>query len=271
MASPFGRYVTFAAVFLVAPLSLCNPAVAQTQTASHPSFAVTSVKPYIGDPRPFSVSFDGGRAEFGGITIADMLRFCYILTTDEQIVNLPDWAKKDRWDIKATEEEDISHELETGPLDQRIVLMRHLTLELLHDRFGLRESKTTRVLPAYELTVAKAGAKVTPAGPVITGFHGLDGPDGHIVANGAPMSLLVMRMSVMPEVQGHPVVDHTGMLGEYNWKLNWTPELTALSANTSDLPSLFEALQQQLGLRLVATKTAVPAIQVDSISKPSPD
>lgn len=271
MASPSGCSTTFAALSLMGLMSWCAVVPAQAQRQSHPSFAVTSVKPYVGDPEPFKVSFDGGRAELGRITVADMLRFCYNLTTDEQIVGLPEWARKDRWDIKATEEEDISHDLETGPLDQRIALMHHLTLELLHDRFTLRESKTTRVLPAYELTVAKTGAKVTPAGPVITGFHGLDGPDGHIVANGAPMSLLVMRMSVMSEVQGHPIVDHTGMSGEYNWKLNWVPELSALSANTSDLPSLFEALQQQLGLRLVATKTAVPAIQVDNITKPSPD
>lgn len=267
MASLLGRSITFAAVSLLGLMSWG----AHAQNASHPSFAVTSVKPYVADPKPFSVRFDGGRAELGRITVADMLRFCYDLTTDEQIVNLPDWAKKDRWDIQATEEEDISHELETGPLDQRIALMRQLTLELLHERFGLRESKTTRVLSAYELTVSKAGAKVTPAGPVIEGFHGLDGGNGHITANGAPMSLLVMRMSAMPEVQGHPIVDHTGMSGEYNWKLNWTPELSALSANVSDLPSLFEALQQQLGLRLVPTKTAVPAIQVDNITKPSPD
>ncbi|MEZ2347577.1 TIGR03435 family protein [Terriglobus sp. RCC_193] len=92
-----------------------------------------------------------------------------------------------------------------------------------------------------------------------------------MIANGAPMSLLVMRLSVMPEVQGHPIVDHTGMTGEYNWKLDWAPELSAPAADASDLPSLLEALQQQLGLRLVATKTAVPAIQVDSIIRPSRD
>lgn len=247
------------------------PGTVSAQQTTHPSFAVTSVKPYAGDPGHFSINFDGGRAEMGRITVADMLRFCYGLTTDDQIVNLPDWARNSRWDIKATEEEEISKKLETGPLDQRIALMHSLILELLHDRFSLHESQTTRVLPAYELTVAKSGAKVTPAGPVIQGFHGLDGANGHVTANGAPMSLLVMRMSVMPEVQGHPIVDHTGMKGEYIWKLNWTPELTAATTESSDLPGLFEALQQQLGLRLVPAKTAVPAIQIDSISKPSPD
>jgi len=53
--------------------------------------------------------------------------------------------------------------------------------------------------------------------------------------------------------------------------LNWTPELSAPTAEASDLPSLFEALKQQLGLQLVPAKTAVPAIQIDSITKPSPD
>ncbi|MEK6396536.1 MAG: TIGR03435 family protein [Terriglobus sp.] len=248
-----------------------TPSIVSAQQSAHPSFAVTSVKPYAGDPGHFRVSFDGGRAEMERITVNDMLRFCYDLTADEQIVNLPDWAKNDRWDIKATEEEDISGKLENGPLDQRIALMHSLMLELLHDRFALRETKTTRVLPAYALTVVKSGAKVMPADAVIKGFHGLNGPNGNITANGASMALLVMRMSGMSEVQGHPIVDHTGLKGEFSWKLNWTPELAAPAAEGGDLPGLFEALKQQLGLQLVSTKTAVPAIQIDSISKPSPD
>jgi len=257
---------------LLALLLLCGvPNAISAQQPAHPSFAVTSVKPYTGDPAGFGINFDGGRAELTRITVADMIRHCYGMTTNDQIVNLPDWAKNDRWDIKATEEEDISSRLEHGTLNERIALMNSLILELLHDRFGLHESKTTRVLPAYELTVAKSGLKAMPADAVIKGFHGLDGPNGHVTANGAPMSLLVMRMSVLPEVQGHPIVDHTGLTGEFSWKLNWTPELSAPSPDASDLPGLFEALKQQLGLQLVPAKTAVPAIQIDGISKPSPD
>jgi uncharacterized protein (TIGR03435 family) len=271
MPSPL-RLTSAACKGLLALLLLSTAAVTvSAQKPAHPSFAVTSVKPYVGDPKPFSVSFDGGRAEMGRITVADMLRFCYGLTTDDQIVHLPDWAKNDRWDIKATEEEDISNKLEHSPLDQRIALMHSLILELLHDRFSLHESQTTRVLPAYELTVAKSGLKAKPADAVIKGFHGLDGGNGHVTANGAPMSLLVMRMSVMPEVQGHPIVDHTGLKGEFSWKLNWTPELAAPNAEASDLPGLFEALKQQLGLQLVPARTAVPAVQIDSISRPTSD
>lgn len=271
MPSPFGLISAPCKGLLALLLLAAAPGAVSAQQTARPSFAVTSVKPFVGDPLPFIIGFDGGRAELGRITVADMLRDCYGLTTNDQLVNLPDWAKNDRWDIKATEEEDISTRLEHGPLDQRIALMHSLILELLHDRFALRESKTTRVLPAYELTVAKSGAKVAPADAVIKGFHGLDGPNGHITANGASMSLLVMRMSVMPEVQGHPIVDHTGLTGEFSWKLNWTPELSAPNPDTSDLPGLFEALKQQLGLQLVPAKTAVPAIQVEAISKPSPD
>ncbi|HEY9137048.1 MAG TPA: TIGR03435 family protein [Terriglobus sp.] len=191
MPSPLGLTCASCKGLLALLLLGASPIAISAQQSTHPSFAVTSVKPYVGDPAGFGVSFDGGRAELTRITVADMLRFCYGLTTNDQIVGLPDWAKNNRWDIKATEEEDISHQLETGPLDQRIALMHSLILELLHDRFSLRESKTTRVLPAYELTVAKSGAKVTSAGPVIKGFYGLDGPNGHIIANGASMALLV--------------------------------------------------------------------------------
>lgn len=270
MPSPFGL-TSAACNGLLALLLLCAvPSAISAQQPSHPSFAVTSVKPYVGEAPAYGVSFDGGHAELTRITVADMIRHCYGLTTNDQIVNLPDWARNDRWDIKATEEEDISKQLENGPIDQRMALMSQLILELMHDRFALRESKTTRVLPAYELTVAKSGLKAKPA-DAVQGFHGLDGGNGHITANGASMTLLVMRMGFMPEVQGHPIVDHTGLTGEFSWKLNWTPELTAPNPDASDLPGLFEALKQQLGLQLVPAKTAVPAIQIDSIRKPLPD
>jgi uncharacterized protein (TIGR03435 family) len=271
MPSPLGPIRTSCKGLLALLFLSAAPITVSAQQASHPSFAVTSVKPEAGDPKSFMMSFDGGRAELGSITVADMLRHCYGLTTNDQIINLPDWAKHERWHINATEEEDISSKLENGPLDQRMALMSALILELLHDRFNLRESKTTRVLPAYELTVVKSGSKIAPADPTSKGFRGLDGGNGHITSNGASIALLVMRMSVMPEVEGHPIVDHTGLKGEFSWKLNWTPELSAPTAEASDLPSLFEALKQQLGLQLVAAKTAVPAIQIDSITKPSPD
>ncbi len=271
MPSPFGLTSATCKGLLALLLLSAAPITVSAQQMVHPSFAVTSVKPYVGESPAYGLNFDGGHADLTRITVADMIRHCYGLTTNDQIVNLPDWAKNDRWDIKATEEEDISNQLEHGPLDQRLALMNSLILELLHDRFGLRESKTTRVLPAYELTVVKSGLKAKPVDAVIQGFHGLDGSNGHITANGASMALLVMRIAFMPEVQGHPIVDHTGLKGEFSWKLNWTPELSAPTAEASDLPSLFEALQQQLGLRLVPAKTAVPAIQIDSISQPSPD
>lgn len=238
---------------------------------SSPTFAVTSVKPATGDPGPFGITFDGGHAKLWNITVADMLRDAFGLTTNDQLPGMPDWAAKERWDINATEDESVAQELERGSLDARIALMHHLILDLLHDRFALKETNTTRVLPAYELAVAKGGAKVRPAGPADGKFRGLTGGNGNITATGAPMSLLRMRLSVMPEVQGHPIVDHTGMTGEYAWTLRWTPELSAPNPEATDVPGLFEAMQQQLGMKLVPTKTAVPAVQIDSISRPQPD
>lgn len=240
--------------------------------AQSPSFSVTSVKPFHGDPGPFGITFDGGRAHLWNITAADMLRDAFGLTTNDQLPGLPDWAKNDRWDINATEDEAIAKRLNSGPLDDRIALMHQLILDLLHDRFALKETKTTRVLSAYALTVAKGGAKITPAAPNDgKGFRGLQGGNGHVTANGAPMKLLVMRMSVLPEVQGHPIVDQTGLTGEYAWSLTWTPELSAPNPDASDAPGLFEAMQQQLGLKLAPVKTAVPAVQIDSISRPAAD
>ena len=246
-------------------IALCAAAHAQL-----PSFAVTSVKPSTGDPQPFGITFEGGRARLWSITAADMLRNSYGLTTNDQLPNLPDWAKNERWDINATVDESVAKRLNSGPMGPRIELMHSLILELLHDRFALHETTTTRVLAAYALTVAKSGPKMKPSAPP-SSFHGFEGGNGTIIARDAPMSALRMRMSVMPEVQGHPIVDETGMTGNFDWTLKWTPELSAPNPEATDTPGLFEAMQQQLGLKLVPTKAAVPAVQIDSISKPSPD
>lgn len=252
---------------LAALLWLSVPASAQAS----PSFAVTSVKPSSGDPQPSGITFEGGRARLWSITAADMLRDAYGLTTNDQLPGLPDWAAKERWDIIATVDESVANGLTTGPMSARIERTHHLVLDLLHDRFALKETETTRVLPAYELIVSKGGSKIKPSADPAKAFTGFRGGNNKVIAEDAPIGVLVDRLSVMPEVQGHPIVDHTGLTGKYDWTLTWTPELSAPNPEATDAPGLFEAMQQQLGLRLAPTKAAVPAVQIDSISRPQPD
>ena len=176
---------------------------------------------------------------------------------------------------------------------------------LLEDRFQLKIHKETRELPIYELSIAKGGSKMKlsedqtpfkppergappppplqPGGPMPRGSMRMG--RGNMEAVGMDESRIVLQIS---NIVGRTVVDKTGLKGLYDVKLQWTPDPPA-GGNApggpsgpggpggpeagppidSNGPSIFTAIQEQLGLKLDATKGPVDVIVVDSVQKPS--
>ena len=83
------------------------------------------------------------------------------------------------------------------------------------------------------------------------------------------METLVTVLCMQPEVGGRMVLDKTGLAGDYDFKLKWTPDVSANQSGTSPGPSLFTALQEELGLRLDSAKAPVDRIVIDQVSPPS--
>jgi uncharacterized protein (TIGR03435 family) len=164
---------------------------------------------------------------------------------------------------------------------------------LLADRFKLKVSHQTKELPVYALVVAKGGPKLTetqvpPPTPDGTaapnrGFRGIRmGGPGQLTGTNIDMGLLADLLSGQREL-GRLVIDQTGLKGNYDWTLKWTPDRSdpmfkapdggqpsgdALPADSSG-PSLFTALEEQLGLKLEARKGPVETLVIDSIEKSS--
>jgi uncharacterized protein (TIGR03435 family) len=149
---------------------------------------------------------------------------------------------------------------------------------LLADRFKLKVSHETKLLPVYLLVLAKNGPKFAEdnSHPEI-GAVGLNGP-GNISATSAAFSVFSSVLSKMPELQGRLVLDQTGLHGNYTFTLHWTAEnLAATGAQPHDSapapdasgPSLFTALQEQLGLKLETSKSLQDSVVIDSIEQPS--
>jgi uncharacterized protein (TIGR03435 family) len=116
---------------------------------------------------------------------------------------------------------------------------------LLADRFRLQLHHEMRTVPGYTLAVAKGGIKATPADH---GRHSAgNGGRGFIDSMASQLSALTIRLSAL---LGRPVVDMTGDNRKFDFHLKWTPDDTQTGADsaTSDSPSLFTALQEQLGL-----------------------
>jgi uncharacterized protein (TIGR03435 family) len=165
----------------------------------------------------------------------------------------PNWLSDACYDIDAKVEGDAQLSLEQ---------MRPLLQSLLKDRFHLAAHNETRIQSGYALVVAKDGPKLIPSKDGGQP-HVYTLPDGVDVRHGGVSSLASALSS--PGAAGGPVIDKTGIQGDYDIKLHYA----ALNSQNSNLPDLFTAIQEQIGLKLVSQKVPVDFLVIDRIEKPS--
>ncbi len=152
---------------------------------------------------------------------------------------------------------------------QDATAIRTLLRGLLADRFHLRTHMETRQLPIYALVRLSSalGTHVRPSD--CTGFDGIDRGPGALRAGCVTMR--VLADSLAGEV-GRAVLDRTGITGHFDAELQWTPDQAAADVGTlPNAPSIFTAVQEQLGLKLESTKGPVEVLVIDHIEKPMPD
>jgi uncharacterized protein (TIGR03435 family) len=209
-----------------------------------------------------------------------VIQFAY--RGNQDFIGGPDWIDTDRWDIEARAAEGAVPR-RSGPLDitkpDAIALM---VQSLLEDRFKFTSHQETRELPLYNLTVAKGGAKVklsedqTPPAAVVAAGNGARSAAApgdirlgrsSIEANAQSLELLAAALGALHA--DRPVVDQTGLKGLYDIRLQWTPDAAlAVPVASGQGPSLLAALEEQLGLRLVSGKGALPVLVIDSVQRP---
>jgi len=189
----------------------------------------------------------------------------------KQIAGAPDWIEKDRYDIDATPEQEG-----TPSADQVRVMIR----KLLAERFGLKFHHDQRELSAFVLTVGKDGSKLKAAQPN-GNLHGIGvqpaASGAMMFANNSPIAAFTSFLQSM--VFDRPVVDQTGLTGRYDVTVTFTPDdslfrghppaFTKPADGVEPAPNLFDAIQQQLGLKLTAEKAKVDVLAIDHVEKPS--
>jgi uncharacterized protein (TIGR03435 family) len=254
----------------------------QENDAALPSFEVTSIKldksriP-LGGAHLFGGTFNATITARGLIAMAYGRNFSPL--SIDQLSGGPDWTKSEAFDIDAKVEDSL---VEGGwkniPFDRKWGQVRLMAQSLLADRFKLQVHHEAKELPVYVLVLAKNGPKFTEnnSHPELGGISAR-GP-GKLDAASSPMSILTSILSFQPEIGGRTVVDKTGLQGNYTFTLQWTPENLAANGGQSapgatslgsSGPSLFEALQDQLGLKLELTKAPVDTVVIDYIEQPS--
>jgi uncharacterized protein (TIGR03435 family) len=250
--------------FLLAALSL--PSLLAQESVAPLKFEVVSVKPVTLPPgRFFFRSGDAGPRVSGDSYTANPTTLEWLLmdaynVKDYQIAGLPKWAtgaNADHFNVAAKAERQPT-------LEQ----LRQMLQSLLAERFHLKFHREMRPLPAYVLVVSPGGHKMRKMA---------DDEKVPTYASTPPVTARMMGpfsglVNLIAMSADHPVIDKTGLTGNYDAPpMDWTALIRAKRADPQEdgVPSLTQALQSELGLKLEARKEPLEVLVIDSVEKPS--
>ena len=244
----------------VACLVLCAPGAVYGQSEAAPRFEVASIKPSKADPSSSSgIKTGHGRLSAQNVTLRRCIIGAYGVGP-HQILSGPDWLDSDRFEIAAIADQPVG--------DSVLMVMLQ---SLLAERFKLALHRETRIIQAYTLEIGKNGPKLekAEAGESVTNSSTSNGRamiDAHYASMDGLANVLARQMDL-------PVVNQTRLEGVFNFKLQWTRESAqpakAGDAAVEEAPSIFTAIQEQLGLRLRAQKAAVEILVIDHAERPA--
>jgi uncharacterized protein (TIGR03435 family) len=218
------------------------------------AFEAASIKRNLSTNTNTGINISGGRFTATNASMKTLIRNAYEILAF-QLTGGPAWLDTDMYDIVAT----------TGKPEKITPEQFKLLLkDLLADRFHLKVHWETRETSIYALVLAKDGPKFQEnTGTQEPGINTQKGPGrGQMRGTREPISILASNLGNQLR---RFVVDKTGLQGNYDWLLEWDPDPTEESTR----PSLFTAVQQQLGLRLESQKGPVEILVIDSAEKPS--
>lgn len=221
-----------------------------------PRFEVASVKP-SGAARTDSsgIGTGNGRLDAHNVTLLRCIIGAYGIGPSE-VTGGPDWLDSDRFDISGKAETPTND-------DAELMLMLR---DLLADRFKLVAHREVKTIPVFVLEVARNGAKMKAS----------EGDANRNTRNsntGVRMDIRNTDMEAfahtLAQQVDRPVVNRTGLKGTYSFTLEWMPERYGSANESSSAPSLFTAIQEQIGLRLRSERAPVEVLVIDSAEHPS--
>ena len=224
-------------------------------------FDVVSVRPTDPVRVDSTSSFALAELQIAGKTLRDILEMAYDVRTF-QIPGSPAWVNVDRFDISA--KNDVA--LKEPGKEARVAEMRRGLVGVLADRFAMKVHRETREWPEYALVVAKGGSKLKAPDDGVN--NGISRGCGVMTGTRTTTENLALTLSGKLE---RPVPDKTGLEGIWDFELTYAPDGACLGENAAERPSIFTALQEQLGLKLESAKGPVEVIVIDRAEKPEPN
>jgi uncharacterized protein (TIGR03435 family) len=244
-----------------------QPKAAQEEPSKPFTYEVVSIKPSDPNSRGSGMRSMPGGFAWNNNPIASLIKDAYDLIIDSQLVGLPNWAKEDGYDIAAKADQDTSERLNNLPRKERWKEEQRMAQSILADRCLFKAHEETRVLPVYELVIAKSGLKMKDAPPDEPGSETMR--SGQMTSHAMSIDVILVGFA---GTDGRLIVDKTGFEDrKFDFELKWTPEEQRATAADDAPPSLYTALEEQLGLKLVPAKDPVKVLIVDHIERPSPN
>ena len=245
------------------------PPIPPMAANADPSFEVVTIKPSKPDDQRKAFVVNGNQFHIINQPLTQIISFAYDVQA-KQVIGLPDWAESDKFDI------DGKPDGEGAPSGKQWKIMIQ---KMLVDRFKFTFHKDKKELSVYVLSVSKTGQKMTKNDSDPNGLPSLffRGRLGDLGVRNARMSDFTGLMQ--SAVLDRPVLDQTGLTGRFDFTLNWTPDDSQFAGMGARVPppteaadappNLYTAIQEQIGLKLDATRAPADVMVIDHVEKPS--
>jgi uncharacterized protein (TIGR03435 family) len=246
-----------------------TPKIPPMDANADPSFEVATIKPSKPDDQRKAIIVQGRHLSIINQNLTHIMTFAYGVQS-KQIVGLPPWADTDNYDI------DAQPDGEGAPSDKQ---WKGMIKKLLVDRYKLTFHHDKKEMAVYVLSAAKSGEKMTKSEGDPNGLPALffRGKLGDLIVRNANMDDFTGLLQAV--VLDRPVLDQTGLSGRFDFLLKWTPDDSQFngmgakippSTDAADAPpNLYTAIQEQIGLKLDATKAPADVLVIDHVEKPS--
>jgi uncharacterized protein (TIGR03435 family) len=269
--------LTLAAILQVGAIPCISAQTTQPPESATPSgkpsplpaaYDVVSVKPHKADDPAVGSRWRTAPTGFSAnVSVRSLIMSAYNLIMLDQISGLPDWAERENFDVEGKLDADTAEVFgklsRSDQTRQRQLMMQ----DLLADRFRLRVRLETKDLPVYNLVVAKNGLKMKESPPSENSGYsmGMDSMGmGRINSKAMEVAALVASLS---NPVGRKIIDKTSLTGKYEVNLTWAWNDEPGSGDNG--PSIFTALQEQLGLKLESARAPIDVVVIDHIERPS--
>ena len=280
VAKYLNRGLTFLTALVLVALALrCSRPDPGSRCRVHPATLVRwiSVKPNktsIGSHGLIITEFTADGFRGTNVPVHTLLLQAYGLREGESFGEPPS-ANSEVFDIEAKVAGPDVAAFSKLDSDQRESMLR----QILAERFHIAAHRETRELPVYAMSVGKGGAKlkesvIDPAVPASARRGGgVQMSMGMIAAHECTIPFF---LSMLSRQLGRTIIDRTGLTGNYDFTLRWSPDNGAITSSNDPagtqadaLPSIFSAVQEQLGLKLESTKAPADVLVVDHLERPS--